>query len=232
MSGIRWSAACIALLILGANASASAQFDEFAAEEHDWRSPQWLAFELRIGPYTPNTGAAFDDTFDDDVGPLLATELDVLFLKIKNVMSAGIGAGIGWTRYTADARVAGGAQSGEETDLFLVPIQALAVVRIEALPRLIDFPLVLAGKLGADFIPWGSSTGDRSDGGGVSIGLRWAVQAGLELDFFEPRAARALDEQWGINHTFVAFELFGSQADSSIPLGTDLAWTIALGFNM
>ncbi len=218
---------------LSVSSVAHAQYDEFAADAHDVGSPQYLALELRLGPYTPNTGAAFDSTFGGDDGLLLATEIDVLFLRVPEVLSFGVGVGAGWADYSAKARSGTGTnESTEETSLTIWPLSAMGVLRLDVLPRKLDLPILFAAKLGLDFIPWSSGTGDTTEGSGISIGLRWAVQAALELDFFEPRAARALDEQWGINHTFILFELFGSSADSSIPLGTDLAWALGLGFNM
>ena len=52
----------------------------------------------------------------------------------------------------------------------------------------------------------------------------------LELDFLERRAQRKLDEEWGINHTFLYFRIFGSTAASKLPVGTKFAWAGGLGF--
>ena len=38
--------------------------------------------------------------------------------------------------------------------------------------------------------------------------------------------ARNLDDEWGINHSYLLFELFGSTADFG---GSSLAWTGGLG---
>jgi len=56
------------------------------------------------------------------------------------------------------------------------------------------------------------------------------VQLGLDLDTFEPAAARNMDEEWGINHSFLFFELFGFEpSNESLPL-TGTQWAIGLGF--
>ena len=36
----------------------------------------------------------------------------------------------------------------------------------------------------------------------------------VELDFINPARARSLDEDWGINHTTLFFEILGSTAKS------------------
>ena len=68
-----------------------------------------------------------------------------------------------------------------------------------------------------------------SVGSGRSIGLRWGVTFALELDFIEPRAARRLDEDWGINHSYLFVELYGSLLGSSIPMRDAFTWSAGLG---
>jgi len=226
------AAASAALIVLGVAAPASAQFDEYSRAGSDVASPEWFAAELRIGPYEPDAGAAFDDTFDDS-GPLLELGLDVLVLRIPYVGHLGVGATLGWSRYTAGALVVGGdpnERADEETSLILLPLSFTGSLRIDVLARELGIPLVLVGRAGLSAIPWSSSTGEKDEGSGVSVGIRWAAQAALELDFFEPRAARALDEEWGINHSYLFFELYGSTASTSVPMGDPLTWVAGLGF--
>jgi len=204
----------------------------------DWSEPtnpessERFAFELRVGPYTPDTGdAAFGAVFGGS-SLLFATQFDVVPFRIRDVLTLGVGVGIGFSSYSGSANAPDGTPTSEKTSLSIVPMNLMAVLRVVALPRLLRIPLVLTGKLGADFVYWSSSTGDAQEGEGISPGLRWAVQAALELDFFEPRAARALDDEWGINHSFLFFELYGSSAGgSSLPVGSPLAWSAGLGFN-
>lgn len=195
-------------------------------------SPERFALEFRFGPYTPSTGdTAFGSVFGGS-SLLVAAEFDVVPFRIRNVLTLGIGAGLGFTSYSGKALAPDGTPTSEDTSLSLVPMNLMAVLRIIALPRLLSIPFIFTGKLGADIVYWSSTTGKTQDGSGISPGLRWAVQAALELDFFEPRAARALDDEWGINHTFLYFELYGSTAGgSSLPVGSPLAWALGLGMN-
>ena len=195
-------------------------------------SPERFALELRIGPYTPDTGTPAFDTVFGGSSLLLATEFDVVPFRIRDVLTLGVGVGIGYASYSGVAVAPDGTPTSEKTSLTLAPMNVLAVVRLVALSRLLSIPLILTGKLGADFVYWSSSTGDTQDGEGISVGVRWALQAALELDFFEPRAARALDDEWGINHSFLFVELYGSSAGGgSLPVGSPLAWSAGLGFN-
>lgn len=209
---------------------AAAQFDETYSRRANIESPERFTLEFRIGPYhIMDTEPAF---FDDS-GPMLALEYDVLIYRLTNVGSIGVGGSIGWGVLSGNA-FERGTQSrvDEESDLTLIPLSLFGVLRLDILPRLLDFPLIFAGKFGIDYVRWDATTGANSASGG-SFGMRWAVQAGLELDFLDRAAARQLDEEWGINHSFLFFELYGSTADSTLDVGTDgLGWAAGLGLNL
>ena len=221
------------LLWLASSSLASAQSSSPISEERhvDVASPERYALEIRVGPYWPNVGnSSFRDTFPDDFGPLVAGEFDVLPIRIPYIGLLGMGAGFGWVEYDARAFQAGSTnRSGEKTSLTLFPLDVVAVLRVDILAREVGIPLVLTGKIGADVVFWNAQTGTRTDGTGASVGLRWAGQLAMEMDWFDPRAARALDEEWGINHAFLFGEIFGSTASTSLPVG-GIAYTFGLGF--
>ena len=66
-----------------------------------------------------------------------------------------------------------------------------------------------------------------------AVGPRFAGKVSLELDFLEPRAARQLDEEWGINHSEFFFEAYYSMAgdlmSGQLPV-SGWGWAIGLGF--
>lgn len=223
----------VATALVAVRAPARAQdFDDLLVERRQIESPERFALELRIGPYTPDMGtnAAFTDTFGDATGPLLAAEIDVLVWHIPYVGPIGIGAGFGYVGYSASAFSMGtNTRVTETTDLSLYPLSLLGVLRVDVLSRQLHIPFVFTGKLGVDYVLWSSDKGSTSQGSGGSFGLRWGLQVAFELDFFDRRAARSLDEEWGINHSWLFFEGYGSMADSSLPVG-DTTWAAGLGF--
>jgi hypothetical protein len=173
----------------------------------------WMALELKMGPYIPGNGKnhAFKDTFGDDKGWMVSFELDVTLIHVPYVGQFSLGAGFGWAAYDAKAKSdPGGATTSETTKLTLYPLSALAVLRVDSLARYTVVPLTFAGKLGADFVPWKTTTGSSTDANGLNKGFRWGAQAAFELDFFNHQSARRMDEEWGINHTFLLFEFYQS----------------------
>jgi len=211
------------MLALGCWASASAStafarafdtWEENYAEPVIIESPQWFAFELKLGPYQPNY-RAFKETFGDDRGWLLATELDITAYHIPYVGELAAGLGWGWVNYDAKAGALPSGQSGEDTELTFYPMSLLAVLRVDALARHTVVPLTFAGKLGGDFVRWKAKTGGNNDADGLNKGLRWAVQAAFELDIIDEKSARRLDEDFGINHTYLLFEFFESRTGGS-----------------
>lgn len=206
---------------------------ELAELSRGVESPEQLALELRVGPYSPDVGTSATSLFDGDQGPMLGVELDAMLVRIPYVGLAGVGFGFSWADYSGDALLAGSTTTvSENTDLTLFPLSVVAVLRVDVLARELSIPLLLTGKLGGDAILWDTNTGARDEANNVSFGLHWAAQAALELDFLDRSSARTLDDEWGINHSFAFFEVFGTTADSTLQLTPEggWAWCAGLGF--
>lgn len=227
---IQLAAMLLALRAVWAPTVVLGQFDEYAVEETPAESPEWGMFELKVGVYQPDGTDAFKNSFGDERGPWVGGEIDVTPLRIPYLGLFGGGVAVGWASYTGKTV---NAISGELTDepstLSVFPLSPMLVLRIDVLARELRTPLIFTGKAGMDVVPWRSEKGGQSDGSGVSFGFRWALQMALELDFLEPRSARSLDNTWGINHSYLFFELFGSTADTSIALQDSLAFAGGLG---
>lgn len=206
-------------------------FDEYDDGQERIESPERATLELHLGVYQPDRVAndAFDQVFGNDKGPLIGGEIDVNIVRIPYVGLLGVGGIVSWAQYKGKARLEDGSLSSEDSSLTLYPLGVVGVLRIDTLARYLNFPIVFAGKFGADMVPWNSKTGGTKDGSGFSVGFRWAAQIALELDFLEPRNARQLHEEWGINHSYLFFEAMGSRTESSLAVGDRFAWTAGLG---
>ncbi len=190
-------------------------FEEEYARPARIDSPMWWALELKMGPYRPGSSRATRAAFGNDKGWMLSVELDVTVWHIPKVGQLNVGAGFGWANYDAKARDDSGSLTSESTELTLFPLSAMAVLRVDALARETVIPLTFAGKLGYELVRWDATTGTRTDADGLNHGFRWGVQAAFELDFFERQAARRMDEEWGVNHTFLLFEYYQSLTDGT-----------------
>ncbi|MDB4973783.1 MAG: hypothetical protein JWN48_2124 [Myxococcaceae bacterium] len=177
-------------------------------------TPMWLAFEIKVGPYKPGRshGAkqAFSETFGSKNGWMLNLELDVTLFHIPYVGQLNVAGSWGWVNYDAKATDESGARSGEVTKLTLYPLSALGVLRVDALARNTVIPLTFAGKFGPEWVRWTTSTGTHTDSSGFNRGWRFGGQVAFELDYFDANTARRLDEDYGVNHTFLLFEYFDS----------------------
>lgn len=200
------------LIAVHAAARAPDTFEEDHYDPVIIDSPMWLAFELKVGPYNPGNDSWRKAAYGDDRGWLLALELDATIYHIPYVGQLGAGFGWGWANYDGETSVAStGNSSGEETELILYPLSALAILRVDALARYTVLPITFAGKVGYDWVRYKFETEDRTDKAGFNRGLRWGAQAAIELDFFDNQSARRMDEDFGINHTFVLFEYYESK---------------------
>jgi len=226
------AALCAAVASSAARASAQMD-DDLIPEARNFESPENFGIEFRIGPYQPDMGDndAADTFFADDSGPLLALELDLIAYRLPEVLYLAGAGGIGWMNFDGKTLDDLGAPTSEETSIEIVPLNLLAVIRIDALPRKLSVPVIFTGKIGYQWASWSTESGGVDEADGWSVGLLWALQLGLDLDTFEPSAARNMDEEWGLNHSFLFFELFGFiPTEESLEIGEDMTWTAGLGF--
>lgn len=195
-------------------------------------SPEYVSVDFGIGPYNPDGNrAAFDQFFSGDHGPLLTLGAFFHVYRIPYVGMLGVTADASWARYVGQACLDAGctARVDEALRFDLFPLGLQATLRMDALDHHLDVPLFLEGGIGGEYVRFRETKGGVRESWGGALGLRWHARVGLYLDVFEPRAARALDEQHGINHTYIYFELRGSTASASYPVADRFTWLGGLG---
>ncbi len=203
--------------------------DESAA----W-SPEGFALQLGVGVYRPDPGdAVFDSIYSGDNGPLLSLEFDFLIYRIPYIGPFGLGVSGGWAKYSGSACALNGgggscSPTNESTKFSIFPVTPLFVLRIDGLARHTPLPLVFMGKVGYDSVFFIEKVGgDKSSG--RTHGFRWGANVALELNFINTRRARALDDDWGINSSYIFVEVGGSDANSRVQLGDKVFWFAGLG---
>jgi hypothetical protein len=243
-------------LLACARPAEAQQVDQYYRwKRHDrqmYESPQHFAFELRFGPYIPNIDDEFSgktpykSTFGTGKGFHYGVELDFQALRIPYVGT--LGPGLSWSRTTrsAKAKISGTtADSAESTNLAIMPMAALGVLRIDVLARELGIPFVPYGKAGLGFGLWstgtdqGTSKRDGVDGKGRTWGTHLAGGGMFLLDFLDRASAREIDDSIGVNHSYLFVEYMRANLDGSIletskpqlNIGTT-TWVIGLALEM
>jgi hypothetical protein len=197
-----------------------------------FESPERFVLEVRGGPYTVfANNKTYGDFFRNDSGPNLGAQLDGIVYRIPKIFYVALGGSVSYLNYSGKAVARStGAPTAEQTTLALVPLTATATIRLDLLPRRFGIPVIFGARLGWEWAHWDTNTGARDDAGGWALGPVIAGQVALDLDTFEPGGARALDEEWGINHTFLFGEVFHfAPTSKSLQVG-GTHWMVGLGF--
>jgi hypothetical protein len=212
------------------NTQEQSQMDPLLKPAHrKIESPERFVLELKGGPYRVFSGTAYD-VFASDSGPNFSAQLEGILFRLPRVLYLTAGGGIGYAGFDSKAVDSTGNDTTEETTLKLVPMNVSASLRVDLLPRRLGIPVIFAARVGWRWTQWDTNTGKADDAAGWSLGPVITGQVALDLDSFEPGGARALDEEWGINHTFLLFEAsYYETTKKSLPVG---GWSWALGLGV
>jgi hypothetical protein len=215
-----------------ADTQGQAELDpHFKPATRRFESPERFMVELHGGPYTPDLeNQSYGRYFQGDSGPNLGVQVDGIVYRQPKTFYLTVGGGLGLLNFSGDATAtATGVTVAEKTTLSIVPLMATVGFRLDVLPRRLHIPLILGARLGWEWAHWDTNTGARNDASGWSLGPVISAQVAIDLDSFESSSARNLDEEWGINHTYVFGEVFRfAPVGSQLPIGTT-SWLLGLG---
>jgi hypothetical protein len=214
-------------------------------------SPQHFAFEARFAAFSPEVDSdpalggktPYADTPYNKWQLLGGAEFDWQALRIPGLGTLGPGAGVEYMKTSTKASfvTAQGMTtvSGEDTSLEIIPIYGVAVLRVDVFWRSFGVPIVPWAKLGLGDALWrasntlGTSTFKGISGTGHSLGTHVALGIGINLNIFDPYAAKNFDTSVGVNNTYLFAEWtredltgLGTQSDPMRVGGT--AWTFGL----
>jgi hypothetical protein len=223
-------------------------------------TPQYLALELRGGPYYPAVDEEFGGPgpyaryFGDEWRLFLGAEIDWQAYRIPWVGTIGPGFGVGYMSATEKAYADGVLSDGDpsndetragETTLNIMPMHLSVVLRIDELFRRTQFPFVPYAKIGLGYGLWwctaGSndckvvnSSGAETLGSGASYGVHWALGGSVPLDFLGRREMSALDQETGVNHIHIFAEWYNQNLGlgaNQMRIGTS-TWMTGMVFEM
>jgi hypothetical protein len=238
----------VVFALVATSGQAVAQGDDYRSSQRNrisHESRQRFAFELRFGPFHPNiddglAAKPYETVFGDSKRVLAGAEFDWQMFRIPMVGTIGPGFGLSYTHMSAQARLRGtGELAAEETSLTLLPMYAAGVLRIDTLARSTAVPLVVYGKagLGLGFFKMGNDVETQAKG--HTWGMHYALGAMFLLDSLDSDSAAQLDNEMGINNTYIYLEWmmskldgFGHGGDGSVlNIGTN-TWITGLAFEM
>jgi hypothetical protein len=200
---------------------------------HKSESIERFIVEFRGGPASPEVtrNSTYGTFFQDDIGPNLGVQLDGVIYRESQWFYLTAGGSFSTLNFSGHAVAAqDGSSVSEKTTLNILPLTGVVGFRFDGLARRLSVPLIFTGRAGWEWAHWSTSTGSRKDASGWSNGPVFSLQVAFDLDAFEPNGARNLDEEWGINHTYVFAELYHfAPLGNSLELG-DTSWLAGLGF--
>jgi hypothetical protein len=224
-------------------------------------SPQNLAVEVRFGPYSPKINPGFTEFFGKKQRYQFGVEIDWQMGRIPHLGTLGLGGSLSYTQMSganqlppSEAGLAPAGPIGQETSLKILPMYAVGVLRIDAAARELHIPLVPYAKLGLGYALWWCNNGiatcrgynpaedgdtnpnavdqENKIGRGASIGTQAALGMMFLLDILEPSAGLALDNETGINNSYLFLEWSMSNfAGDQMNVGTN-TWVAGLAFEM
>jgi hypothetical protein len=229
-SQVRYLASALTIVALVGLTPDQARAEAVSTSSKEGWSPEGYLLSFGVGAYRPDPGDPwFDSVYPGDNGPVLLVEFDFYLYRIPYVGPFGIGIAGGWAAYKGNECIGDPCvPSTDRTKFSLFPLNAMFVLRVDALARETPVPFVFTGKVGYNTVFFNES-GSGGKSSGRSHGFGWAVQFALELNFINERRANALDEDWGINSSFFFFELAGSDANSQTQVGDKFYFTGGVG---
>ena len=190
-------------------------------------TPQWFAMELKFGPYKPDvdselSGASpYQDIFGKKLRVMSQLTGDVQFLKYHGTL--GVGGTVGFFQARGKALLEDGVTaSGDETTFNIVPLVLQLVYRWDYAAKKWNVPLVPYIRAGIVYCFYWITDGNGDvtrweEGGDKAHGGVWGYQINLglafQLDVLEPSAAKRLDAEIGVNHTYLFAEFVHSSID-------------------
>ncbi len=193
-------------------------------------SPRWGSFEISAGTYLPDidseftatTARPFQQIFGGSGWMFRAGVSRSLFTSF-GALEVGVQAG--YFRKSGMGLFENGTTSGDETKLQIIPASLVLTYRFDVLAERYHIPLAPYGRVGLERFNWWVTNGSGSTvKSGATNG--WSVAGGLALllDFFDPDLARELDQDSGVNHTYLFVEGRKTKVDD---FGSSSSWNLS-----
>lgn len=190
-------------------------------------SPQSWAVELKGGPYYPPLDKEFGeggptpfaDIFGEKPALLLLGEIDYQAIRLP-IGSFGPALGFGFYQKTGFGLDANGEPTEDKNFFRIYPLSLNAVLRVDYFLRAMQIPFVPFAKAGVDWYLWTNTkngeltrfpNGNPVQGG--TFGFHGTLGLSLDLNFLDPSGAVNIDQNLGVNHSYLFAEVIFSQVN-------------------
>jgi hypothetical protein len=207
-------------------------------------SPRYGSFDLLFGTYLPN----IDSEFSIHPGPwekVFGGARDWMFragaywAPYNGFGTVEIGGQLGFYGKTGTGQLATGGSSGDSTGFRMIPTNAVVTYRLDTLGKGgYVLPVAPYVRLAFERYNWWVTNGNgKTTKTGATNG--WSAAGGLSLllDVIDPDAAREMDRNTGINHTYAVVEVrktkvndFGSSSSWDLSDRGSASWSFGLMF--
>lgn len=219
MKTLALSALALVLLLAAPAARAQAQ------------TGRWGSLELGAGPYIPNIDHEFSgatpyrDIFRGSPAPMWRVHLAKSVWSGAGSLEVGLRTGF-WSKSGHAILTAGpnaGQSSGDRTTLNILPTSLTLTYRADQIWENARIPVVPYARVALERYNWWATKGTKWAKRGATNG--WSATAGVAfmLDFLDPEAARDLDNEAGVNHTALYFDVTKSKVDD---FGSKKSWDL------
>ncbi len=194
-------------------------------------SGRWGSVEVGAGPYVPNIDKEFSghtpyrDIFGGKPGPMFRLHVAKSIFTGAGSLEVGIRTGF-WSKSGRALLAAGpnaGQRSGDRTTFNIIPTSLTLTYRADQLWENVRIPVVPYGRVALERYNWWVTKDTKWTKRGATNG--WSATAGVAfiLDFLDPSSARDLDNETGVNHTALYFDVTKSKVDD---FGSKKSWNL------
>lgn len=189
------------------------------------------SFEFQTGQYRPSIDSEFPSGTPGPWEKTFGTSSRWMFkLHGGKALFSGygtleLGAGVGYTSFTAHGRFADGTLSLEKIGFRLVPLSVDLTYRLDLVWEKFGIPVVPYGRVALIRDQWWvTGAGGKTSRSGATNGWGWGGGLALVLDFIDPSLTRELDRDAGIKHTMLTFEVQKATVDD---FGSKSSWDLS-----
>lgn len=197
-------------------------------------SPKWGTFEFRLANYRPDIDSEFGGAkspYSDAFGTKRGWFPKVLgsYTLFDRFVQVDVGLGTGWFRAkgkgTFPVAYNGSTASRDNTTFSIIPATLALTVRVDGFAERWPIPLDVYGRVALERYNWLITNGNGTvTEKGATNG--WSMAGGVSflLDFVDPMLARELDNDSGVNHTWLFFEVEKNAVDD---FGSKTSWILS-----